>query len=132
MTFTYIGDLSTDLDVIRFEIGDTVEDDGIKPNNANYSDEEINGILAVEETAGRAIARLYANIALLYARFVDSKIGPRDEKLSQMAKAYAALAKQWREDYPPIGVSMTTGYIDFSFDEDADSLEESLSGEDEE
>lgn len=132
MAFTYIGDLSTDLDVIRFEIGDTIEDAGIKPNNANYSDEEINGILAIEETAGRAIARLYGNIALLYAPYVDSKIGPRDEKLSQRGKAYAALAKQWREDYPPLGVSMTSGYIDFSFDEDADSLEESLSGEDEE
>jgi hypothetical protein len=124
MGFTYIGDLSTDLDIIRFEIGDTVEDAGIKPDNSNYSDEEINGILAIEGATGYTIARLYANIALLYAPFVDTKIGPRDEKLSQRGKMYALLAKQWREDYPPLGASMATGYLDFDFDQDEDNMDD--------
>lgn len=124
MGFTYIGDLSTDLDEIRFEIGDTVEDAGVKPGNSNYSDEEINGILAIEETVGATVARLYGNLASLWGKYVDSKIGPRDEKLSQVAASYRALAKQWRDDYPAASAGIAVGYLDFDVDQDEDNMDE--------
>jgi hypothetical protein len=120
MTFTYTGDLATDLDQIRFHIDDVIEDTGIKPNGTNFSDEEIEGLLAVEGSVGRTVAAIFQKLAGAYARSVDTKIGPRDEKSSQTAKMYADLAKQWRENYGyPSGVSgVTTGTINLGIDEE--------------
>lgn len=115
MTFSYGGDLSTDKDYIRFTITDTVENAGPKPNNGNYSDEEIAGLVTSQGSQALAIAALYDNLATAWARFVDSKIGPRDEKLSQTAKAWQARASQWRADNG-IGKTLFIGYLNEGLD----------------
>jgi hypothetical protein len=99
MTFTYIGDLSTDLDQIRFKVSDTIEDAGVKPNGVNFTDEEINGLQTLESSVNRTVASLYETLAVTWANYIDTEIGTRDEKLSQIAKRYESLAKKWREDY---------------------------------
>jgi hypothetical protein len=111
MTFTYLGALTTDLDTIRFKIGDKVEDEGILPKGANFSDEEINGLLAIEGTVDRTLAALYENLATIYADFVDSKIGPRDEKSSQIAERYGKLAESYRKKFGYASSGVRSGFV---------------------
>lgn len=112
MTFTYAGTLATDLDYIRFKIQDTAASpSGIKPLGANFTDEEIAGMLAIEGTKERTVAAIYETLAVSWANYVDTKIGPRDEKLSQVAARYAALATEWRDDYGSSTTTLSTGFV---------------------
>lgn len=112
MTFTYDTTLATDLALIRFQIQDTAASpSGIKPLGGNFTDEEINAMLAIEGTVNRTIARMYEVLSVAWANYVDTKIGPRDEKLSQVAARYAALAKQWRDDYGYGATTLSTGFV---------------------
>lgn len=101
MGFSYSGDPSaSDLDYVRFKIDDTVVAlGGVKPGGANIEDEEINAIIAVEDTVNMAIASVFETLAAAWARYVDTKIGSRDEKTSKVTEHYQAQAKKWREDY---------------------------------
>lgn len=121
MTFTYIGDLSTNLDEIRFAIQDTVSGSGIKPSGGNFTDEEINGLLSLEVTTGRTIARIYETLAVSYANYVDTKIGSRDEKLSKISDNYRALASQWRANHGGGGTVISIGSLDEGISEDEPS-----------
>lgn len=111
MTFTYAGTLSTDLDKIRFKIGDTTSGSGPKPSGGNYTDEEIAGLLTLEGSVNRTIAALYENLAAIWAHYVDTQIGPRDEKLSQVANRYWNLAKEWRDEYGTSTSTLSTGFV---------------------
>ena len=114
MTFSYSGTMATDLDFIRLKIGDTVSSSGPKPytgTSSNFTDEEINGLKTIEGTKERTVASLFEVLAGLWARYVDSKIGPRDEKLSKVADNYATLAKQWREDYGTVTATANFGFV---------------------
>lgn len=112
MSFTYSDTLATDRDVIRFQIGDTAASpSGVKPNGGNYSDAEIAGVLTVEGNANRAIARLYENLAGLWAKYGLSEIGPRKEDLKAVSASYAKLAKQWRDDYGYAAATVTNGFV---------------------
>lgn len=112
MTFTYVGTLATDLDVIRFRVGDTVSGSGVRPSGGNFTDEEINGLLAIEGTVNTTVAALYERLAGEWSNYVDTSVGARDEKLSQIAARYQALAKQWRDEYG-VGVetALSTGFV---------------------
>lgn len=112
MTFTYVGTLATDLDKIRFKIQDTVSGTGVKPNGGNFTDEEIAGLLTVEgNNINRTVAALYEALAVVWANYIDTKIGSRDEKLSQIANRYAKLAEDWRNTYGYSGSTITTGFV---------------------
>jgi len=118
MTFTYNGDGATDLDKIRFKIGDTVEDAGVLPgagSATNFTDEEIGWILTDEGSINRTIAGLYEALATRWANYVDTQVGSRDEKLSQKAKMYKALADKWRDEYGQAG---STGIVFGLWDHD--------------
>jgi transcription initiation factor IIE alpha subunit len=111
MTFTYVGTLTTDLDKIRFKIQDTVSGSGVKPNNGNFTDEEIAGLLAIEgNNINRTVAALYEALAVAWAKFIDTKMGSRDEKLSQVAANYLKLATKWRDDYGYGSSILVTGF----------------------
>lgn len=126
MTFTYNGDLATDLDYIRFKVGDTTSGSGVKPRGGNFTDEEINGLLSIEgDNTNRTIAGMFEALAAIWANYVDTKIGPRDEKLSKIADRYKSLAKQWRDDY---GVddsiaTVTVGTINLGIDEEDEDFD---------
>ena len=113
MTFTYAGTLTTNLDYIRFKIGDTAASpSGIKPLGANFTDEEIAGLLAIEGTKERTVAAIYETLSIVWANYVDTKIGPRDEKLSQISARYAAWAKALRDDYGyGAAATLSTGFV---------------------
>lgn len=112
MTFTYVGTLATDLDKIRFKIQDTVSGSGVKPSGGNFTDEEIAGLLAVEgNNINRAVAALYEALSVAWANRVDSKMGSRDEKLSQTAARYAKLAEEWRDMYGYTSSTVAFGFV---------------------
>lgn len=68
MTFTYTSTVS-DRDRLRLYIGDTVEDDGPLPADANFSDEELDSILALEGTLYRAQAHCLERMAVAWFKF---------------------------------------------------------------
>lgn len=97
MTVTYVGDLSTDLDKVRFHIDDTVENSGVKPGGGNYQDAEINALLTANSNdIDRTITMLFQQLAASWARYVDTQVGDRRESLSQVAKQYRNLAQKWQ------------------------------------
>lgn len=111
MTFTYLGTLATDLDEIRFKAQDTVSGSGPKPAGGNFTDEEIAGLLTHEATVERTVAALYEALASAWGSYTDAKIGPRDEKLSQVAERYQKIAAQWRKDYGHGSTVLATGFV---------------------
>lgn len=111
MTFTYTGTLATNLDFIRFKIGDRASGAGPLPSGGNFTDEEINGLLAIEGTKERTVAALFEMLAGAWAKAGLSEIGPRKEDLKETSKHFLALAKQWREDYGSAVSSVTSGFV---------------------
>lgn len=99
MTFTYVGDLSTSLDKVRFYIGDTDDSSGSKPDSSAFTDEELGGLITAEGTWQKAVAASFEVLAGLYSSYVDITEGPRSEKMGQTAERYAALAKEWRAKF---------------------------------
>jgi hypothetical protein len=99
MTFTYVGDLSTDLDQMRFHIQDTVSGSGPKPSSGNFTDEEINGVNGIEGSVDRTVAVLLDTLAVVWTQYNDVRIGGRDEKLAAIAEGFAKRAKLWRKEH---------------------------------
>lgn len=99
MTFTYVGDLSTDLDKVRFHIQDTVSGSGPKPSDGNFTDEELGGLITVEGAWQRATAGAAEILASAWATYTDLKVGPRSEALSKIADSWREQAETWRDTY---------------------------------
>jgi len=108
MAFTYAGDLSTDLDKVRFHLQDTVENSGPKPGDGNFTDAELNGLITEQGTWERATAVALDVLETAWATYADLKVGPRSESLSQIADRYARKAQAWREKY---GLEDTGGSV---------------------
>lgn len=89
--WTYSGDpASSDLDAVRFEIGDTdAEDPLLKDKELLYTLNEEGNIL-------NAAARSCEALAKKFAREADKRLGPLSISLSQRSKAYRELAKDLR------------------------------------
>jgi hypothetical protein len=96
---TYAGDLTTDLDRVRFYIGDTVLGAGPKPLDTNFTDAEIAGLLAIEGTWQRATAAAFETLASLWAKHVTFGADGMSASLSNVAEQYRASAKEWRQKY---------------------------------
>jgi len=113
MAVSYTDTLLTDRDKIRFKVQDTVENSGPKPNGGNFSDNEIAGMLTIEGTVNRTVAALFEALASIWGHYVDTRIGPRDEKLSQIAERYAKIAQKWRDEYGygDDATTLSAGYV---------------------
>ena len=99
MSFTYDHALGTDRDWVRLMVGDITENQGLKPDKANFSDEEIAGLLAAESLRSRAVAACYEVLASLWAVRADVSLDDYRESCSQISARYAALAKLWRDKH---------------------------------
>lgn len=92
MNFTY--DLSStgdDLLVskVRLTIGDTTEGVGVKPDGNNFDDAEIQVALDdAGDDVNLAASFICQWLANSYALIADLRVGPRQEKLSDISKAY--------------------------------------------
>lgn len=105
MAFTYTGALDTDLDKLRFEIGDNVENAGVMPNGANIPDATMSAIITAEGSVGLAAARICESLARAWAKIAASiAIGSRSESNQQSAN-WTAQAAQLRKQYGERGTT---------------------------
>ena len=81
MAVNYDDALATDRDKVRFHIGDTIREDGPRPKGANFTDDEIAGVLSIESTWQRAVYSLLQILATSWSRYADITAGPRRETL---------------------------------------------------
>jgi len=127
---TYVGDLVSDLDRIRFHIGDTVSGSGPKPSDANFTDAELGALLTIEGTWQRAVANALETLATLWARQVTFSAGDMSASLSNIATQYRESAADWRKRFgyaggTSSGSSATTRADGYSNDLDCVTMESS-------
>lgn len=109
MAFTYTPDFTTDRDKIRLYIDDTVQGSGKKPNDANFTDEEIAGFVTAEGTWERAVAAAFEALAAAWIVHVTYQADNMAISHSHIARNYQEQAKQWRNRYGPIDVDSIHG-----------------------
>ena len=99
MAWNYSGDPSaSDLDWVRFRIGDTLPDD------PQLTDAEINALLTQYGGTLSAAYEAAKRLAALYSRRVDTSVGDsRSESLSQRQAAYKALADELEREVAIFG-----------------------------
>lgn len=99
MSFTYLGTLATDLDKVRFHVQDTEYDAGPKPADANFTNEEINGLITTEGTWQRAVAGLFETLAATWGRHVTFNADGVSVSQSDVARYYSEQGKLWRKKW---------------------------------
>ncbi len=99
MAFTYTDTLLTDIDKVRFWIQDTIESKGPLPDNRNFSDAEVNGLLSIESSWQQAVAAGFETLSAAWAKETSFTVYNGAFSRSEAVKAYRDLAKTWRERY---------------------------------
>lgn len=104
---------------LRLLIGDTTQDDGPRPGQTNFQDDELDALLSLEgDDLNRATARAYETLAGEWSRYAGTySLGPESEA-SRQAEAFAARAATARELYGYAlgeeGAVEEAAYIDWS------------------
>lgn len=88
MAFTYTGALDSDLDRVRFYVGDTVSGNGPRPNDLNFTDAELTGLISLEGSWRRAVAACFETLAAEWARFVTFSADGASVSQSDTAAGY--------------------------------------------
>ena len=99
MAFSYIGDLSTSREKVRFYLGDKTDGAGPLPDDANFSDGEIDGLISTEGSWQRAVAAGFETLAARWRRYPDFKADGLSLSRSDIADGFLAQAKFWRTTY---------------------------------
>jgi hypothetical protein len=97
--FSYNDDLDANRDKVRFWLQDTVKSKGPKPSNGNFSDQEIDGLITIEETWQRAVAAGFEVLASAWAKEGSFSVFNGQFTKSTASSYYMQMAKQWRDDY---------------------------------
>lgn len=96
MAFSYSTALTANRDKVRFFIGDTVSGTGVKPSNANFTDEELDGLLTLGGSWQAATALACRALASAWMNQANSlTIGPYKTTYSDRAKMYTEKAEQF-------------------------------------
>ena len=94
MSFTYLPGLGNDTSRIRVTIGDTTEGAGIRPGQANFSDEELAGLIIIHGNwQAAAIAAVNAARAQWAVKASSISMGDYSESRQQVANL-TALSKE--------------------------------------
>ena len=96
MAFTY--DLTTDNGIVRFSLGDTEENKGPRPDKRNFSDAEIDYLIATE-TAGTiaATALGFETLASEWGAYtVSEREGETNFDAKEVSDQFFDLATYWR------------------------------------
>lgn len=101
MTFHYDLSSATEsivlISTVRLEIGDTVENDGVRPDRSNFSDEEIQVWLDQEnDDPMLAAARACDALARAWSLVTNETVGPRKTELGQIAERFEKQANGLR------------------------------------
>lgn len=90
-------DLNTPIGQVRLLIGDTIENNGMKPNGANFSDDEIAYFLQAETNGPmRAAALACDTLAALWNTYPDFEADGLRLNRSSIAKAWQYSAVRLR------------------------------------
>lgn len=104
MTFSYSGDpRKRDLDMVRFLLQDT------ECSTAQFTDEEINALLATDCNPYMAAANAADILGSRYARVTRVKIGDYEEDGGTMSQNYYNLSKKLRTQARRRGVTFYAG-----------------------
>ena len=95
MAFTY--DTATAIGELRLKLGDRTLNVGLRPDGANFSDEELQVFLDDEGTVAGALALSYEALANEWANWADLQTTPLSQSFSQISARWAERAKQQRE-----------------------------------
>ena len=126
MSFSYEGNLDSSLEKVRYYIRDVTEDSGPLPADANFLDEELNGLITAEGSWQRAVAAAFEALAAAWMRHPTfSDTGFRIDR-SDIAKGYAAQAKEWRDRYGGAGISISSSAVTRidGYSDDIDNFED--------
>lgn len=99
MTVTYSDTLATDRDKVRFYIGDTIVNEGKRPNHNNFSDSEIAFALS-ESGSGIAatVSLLFETLANEWANYAISEgEGEANFDAKGVAAEYRTQAERWKK-----------------------------------
>ena len=99
MALTYVGDLSTDLDKVRFHIGDTAASAGPLPSAGNFTDAELNGLISLAGSVNKAVSAAMAAISTRWSSYANITVGPRKEEYAAIADAWAKRQDAWDKKY---------------------------------
>lgn len=111
MAFTY--DVSTPLGQLRLEIGDTVAGAGPRPDGTNYTDAELNVVLAAVISAGNsyglAVARVLRRLAAEWSNRASVTIGEFSANYAAVAENYRKQAAAWEATIDTGGAAVSGG-----------------------
>jgi len=99
MAFSYLDDLDTDRDKVRFWLQDTVNGEGKKPGNANFSDGELDALITLEGSWQRAVAAGFETLASAWQSETSFSVFNGSFTRSDAAKGYREMALEWRGRY---------------------------------
>lgn len=99
MAFTYVDSLATDRDKVRFDLGDTTFNAGPRPDDGNFTDDEIAGMITKEGTWQRAVALGLERLAREWIRHPTFKADGLSLNRSDIAKGYREEAKIQRKAF---------------------------------
>ena len=99
MAFSYNDKLSADRDKVRLYIADTVNGAGPKPNDVNFADAELDGLIAAEGIWQRAVAAAYEALAAAWRRYPSFATEGLRLDRTAIANGYATQAQEWRQRY---------------------------------
>ncbi len=126
MAFTYTDTLTSSADKVRFYLQDTVEDSGPKPADANFSDNEIAGLITAEGSWGKAVAAGFEALAAAWRRYPTFQADGLRLDRTAIADGYDKKALEWRKRYGVAGTTAgarTPTRVDgYSQDVDADDV----------
>lgn len=106
MTWTYNGDpSSSDMDMVRFIIGDTDTTDQL------VTDEEIQALLTIQSNVYRVSAKIARSLAAKYARYVSGTLGDLSASENQATVQFKQVA-DWCDRQANKQVSPYIGGID--------------------
>jgi hypothetical protein len=122
MAFTY--NLATNRGVVRFNIGDTVENSGPRPDKRNFSDEEIDYLISTETEGNTAATALgFETLASEWAAYtLSEREGEVSFDAKEVSDQYLSIAQEWRNK-PGGGTgggSISAGVITLDFMEKGD------------
>lgn len=122
MAFT--NDLTTGRGIVRFNLGDTVENQGPRPDKRNFSDAEIDYLIATETAGTTAATALgFETLASEWAAYTISESeGEVDFDAKEVSDQYFSLANYWRSkpDGGTGGGSFQAGLLNLDFMEKGD------------
>lgn len=100
MAITYVGDLTTDRDKVRFWLQDTEDGNGPKPNDANFTDAEIDGLVVAYGSWQRAVYAGLMALATAWRRFPDFRTESGfSVNRTDIADGYHQQALDWAKMY---------------------------------